>query len=82
MEVELQKLKLAFKKSRGELRLKVKILDDRTRELEEVKEQNQNLQSDFQKTVETLADEKHKAKQLAYACREHEQEIEALKKKH
>ncbi|XP_064489781.1 golgin subfamily B member 1-like isoform X2 [Ornithodoros turicata] len=79
MGAELQKLKLAFKKSRGELRLKVKILEDRTRELEELKEQNLNLQSDFQKTVETLADEKHKAKQLVYACGEHEKEIEALK---
>lgn len=78
-EAELKKLKLAFKKARGELRLKVKILEDRTCEVEELKEQNLSLQTDLQRTVETLAEEKVKAKELAKRCEECDTEIGELK---
>ncbi|XP_050048496.1 uncharacterized protein [Dermacentor andersoni] len=63
-DAELKKLKLAFKKSRGELRLKVKILEDRTKEVGSLKEQNSCLQKELEQLTEALANERTALKKL------------------
>ncbi|KAH6924870.1 hypothetical protein HPB50_025768 [Hyalomma asiaticum] len=63
-DAELKKLKFAFKKSRGELRLKVKILEDRTKEVQSLKEQNSSLQKELEQLTETLANERTGMKTL------------------
>ncbi|KAL1433644.1 hypothetical protein MTO96_012468 [Rhipicephalus appendiculatus] len=65
LDTELKKLKFAFKKSRGELRLKVKILEDRTKEVQSLKEQNGCLQKELEQLTEALANERTSLKTLA-----------------
>ncbi|CAN7995032.1 unnamed protein product, partial [Ixodes hexagonus] len=74
-DLELKKLKVAFKKSRGELRLKLKILEDKTKELDVVKEQNSRLQADMQQMVETLSSEKLAAEELLHKVRERDDQL-------
>ncbi|XP_037580105.1 golgin subfamily A member 4 isoform X3 [Dermacentor silvarum] len=64
-DAELKKLKLAFKKSRGELRLKVKILEDRTKEVGSLKEQNSCLQKELEQLTEALTNERTALKKFA-----------------
>ncbi|KAL3204922.1 hypothetical protein MRX96_041057 [Rhipicephalus microplus] len=74
LDTELKKLKLAFKKSRGELRLKVKILEDRTKEVQSLKEQNSCLQKELEQLTEALANERTNLKTLAEELKQRDME--------
>ncbi|KAK8756351.1 hypothetical protein V5799_000954 [Amblyomma americanum] len=77
-DAELKKLKLAFKKSRGELRLKMKILEDRTKEVESLKEQNSSLKKEMEQLVETLVNERTSLKKYGEDFEERDQQIVQL----
>uniref|UniRef100_A0A1E1XHX5 Putative titin isoform x2 n=1 Tax=Amblyomma aureolatum TaxID=187763 RepID=A0A1E1XHX5_9ACAR len=77
-DAELKKLKLAFKKSRGELRLKIKILEDRTKEVESLKEQNSSLKKEMEQLVETLGNERTSLKKYAEDLEERDKHIVQL----
>ncbi|KAG0439938.1 hypothetical protein HPB47_016459 [Ixodes persulcatus] len=72
---ELKKLKVAFKKSRGELRLKLRILEDKTKELDAVKAQNNSLQTDLQQMVEALSSEKLATKELLHKMQDRDDQL-------
>ncbi|CAN7942092.1 unnamed protein product, partial [Ixodes pacificus] len=72
---ELKKLKVAFKKSRGELRLKLRILEDKTKELDAVKAHNNSLQTDLQQMVEALSSEKLAAKELFHKMQDRDNQL-------
>ncbi|XP_029831378.2 golgin subfamily B member 1 [Ixodes scapularis] len=72
---ELKKLKVAFKKSRGELRLKLRILEDKTKELDAVKAHNNSLQTDLQQMVEALSSEKLAAKELLHKMQDRDDQL-------
>lgn len=77
-DAELKKLKLAFKKSRGELRLKQKILEDRTKEAESLKEKNSSLQAQLEQLTGALASERAMLERSAGDLEERDEQIRQM----